>query len=74
MSENILILGNGFDIAMGRKTSYEDFLMFSDYIYICLNYPIRYPEDDLEEIERVNLNKLERGDISEIETDRKSVV
>jgi len=31
MSDNILILGNGFDIAMGRKTSYEDFLMFSDY-------------------------------------------
>ncbi|MCR5492633.1 MAG: bacteriophage abortive infection AbiH family protein [Streptococcus sp.] len=28
MVENILILGNGFDLAMGRKTSYEDFLRF----------------------------------------------
>ena len=74
MSDNILILGNGFDIAMGRKTSYEDFLMFADYIYICLNYPIRYPEYDSEEVERVNLNKLERGDISEIETDLKRKV
>ena len=74
MSDNILILGNGFDIAMGRKTSYEDFLMFSDYIYICLNYPIRYPKYDSEEVERVNLNKLERGDISEIETDLKRKV
>lgn len=28
MVENILILGNGFDLAMGRQTSYEDFLSF----------------------------------------------
>ena len=28
MVNNILILGNGFDLAMGRKTSYEDFLRF----------------------------------------------
>lgn len=28
MVKNILILGNGFDLAMGRKTSYEDFLRF----------------------------------------------
>ncbi|WP_270277498.1 AbiH family protein [Streptococcus infantarius] len=28
MVENILILGNGFDLAMERKTSYEDFLRF----------------------------------------------
>ncbi|WP_274641674.1 AbiH family protein [Streptococcus equinus] len=28
MVKNILILGNGFDLAMGRKTSYEDFLIF----------------------------------------------
>lgn len=28
MVENILILGNGFDLAMGRQTSYEDFLRF----------------------------------------------
>lgn len=28
MVKNILILGNGFDLAMRRKTSYEDFLRF----------------------------------------------
>ena len=36
MAENILILGNGFDLAMGRKTSYEDFFFFIDYFYILL--------------------------------------
>jgi len=30
MTETILILGNGFDIAMGRKTKYEEFLEFSN--------------------------------------------
>lgn len=30
MAETILILGNGFDIAMGRKTKYEEFLEFSN--------------------------------------------
>lgn len=32
MVENILILGNGFDLAMGRKTSYGDFLRFLNSI------------------------------------------
>ena len=36
MADNILILGNGFDLAMGRKTSYEDFFFFIDYFYILL--------------------------------------
>ncbi|HEM3686862.1 TPA: hypothetical protein U1C84_002178, partial [Streptococcus suis] len=34
MADTILILGNGFDLAMKRKTSYEDFLRFIDYFYI----------------------------------------
>ncbi|HFI0227904.1 TPA: AbiH family protein [Streptococcus suis] len=34
MSENILILGNGFDLAMGRKTSYGDFLKFAKHIKV----------------------------------------
>ncbi|HEM6345502.1 TPA: hypothetical protein U2D23_000568 [Streptococcus suis] len=34
MAENILILGNGFDLAMGRKTSYEDFLKFARHIKV----------------------------------------
>ncbi len=34
MVNNILILGNGFDLAMGRKTSYEDFLRFLNSISV----------------------------------------
>ncbi|HEM5160668.1 TPA: hypothetical protein U1261_000990 [Streptococcus suis] len=34
MAENILILGNGFDLAMGRKTSYGDFLKFARHIKV----------------------------------------
>ena len=30
MAETILILGNGFDIAMGRKTKYEEFIEFTN--------------------------------------------
>ena len=30
MTETILILGNGFDIAMGRKTKYEEFIEFTN--------------------------------------------
>ncbi|MGJ7437927.1 AbiH family protein [Streptococcus equinus] len=37
MVENILILGNGFDLAMGRKTSYEDFLRFLNSISFLLS-------------------------------------
>lgn len=37
MVENILILGNGFDLAMGRKTSYGDFLRFLNLISFLLS-------------------------------------
>ena len=30
MADTILILGNGFDIAMGRKTKYEEFIEFTN--------------------------------------------
>ena len=30
MADTILILGNGFDIAMGRKTKYEEFIKFTN--------------------------------------------
>lgn len=33
MADNILILGNGFDIAMGRKTRYENFIDFANDLY-----------------------------------------
>lgn len=34
MADTILILGNGFDLAMGRKTSYTDFLEFADKLFV----------------------------------------
>lgn len=33
MAETILILGNGFDIAMGRKTKYTDFIDFEKQLF-----------------------------------------
>ncbi|WP_270314806.1 AbiH family protein [Streptococcus infantarius] len=37
MVKNILILGNGFDLAMGRKTSYGDFLRFLNSLSFLLS-------------------------------------
>ena len=34
MAETVLILGNGFDIAMNRKTKYTDFIEFEQRLYI----------------------------------------
>ena len=34
MADTILILGNGFDLAMERKTSYKDFLEFADKLFV----------------------------------------
>lgn len=45
MTENILILGNGFDLAMGRKTSYGDFLKFSRIVLIYRELIYKRPED-----------------------------
>ena len=33
MADTILILGNGFDIAMGRKTKYTDFIAFEKQLF-----------------------------------------
>ena len=41
MAETILILGNGFDIAMGRKTKYTDFIEFEQRLF-------DRPESDLQ--------------------------
>ena len=41
MADTILILGNGFDIAMGRKTKYTDFIEFEQRLFA-------EPESDLQ--------------------------
>lgn len=33
MADTILILGNGFDLSMGRKTSYSDFAEFANNLW-----------------------------------------
>jgi len=33
MADTILIMGNGFDIAMGRKTKYTDFIEFEKQLF-----------------------------------------
>lgn len=48
MADTILILGNGFDLAMGRKTSYKDFLEFADKLF---PKPYKEYEDFLEKNE-----------------------
>lgn len=42
MADTILILGNGFDIAMGRKTKYEEFLEFSNNLNSRKKYIISF--------------------------------
>ena len=34
MADTILILGNGFDLSMGRKTSYSDFIEFANNLFL----------------------------------------
>ena len=41
MADTILILGNGFDLSMGRKTSYSDFVEFASNLFL-------EKEDDLQ--------------------------
>lgn len=53
MADNILILGNGFDLVMGRKTSYEDFLRFSNAVNLLFSYVIR--DIDLSDSNFINI-------------------
>ena len=53
MADNILILGNGFDLAMDRKTSYEDFLRFSNAVNLLFSYVIR--DIDLSDSNLINI-------------------
>ena len=36
---NMLIIGNGFDLAHERPTTYSDFLQFLNYILLAKDYP-----------------------------------
>lgn len=42
MADTILILGNGFDIAMGRKTKYEEFIEFTNDLSSRKKYIINF--------------------------------
>lgn len=72
MAETILILGNGFDLAMGRKTSYNDFLEFAEKLFaekdIQLEDFLNSNRIDIEKyrdnlyIQFINENKFKLGD------------
>lgn len=72
MADTILILGNGFDLAMGRKTSYNDFLEFAEKLFSEKNVQLEdflYSNQiDIEKfrnnlyIQFINENKLKLGD------------
>ena len=71
---NILVLGNGFDLAHGLPTTYKDFLKFIDETHIYYNHfykeKNKYPsDDDFEEFPffdyLVKLENDNRGDLIE---------
>lgn len=53
MADTILILGNGFDIAMGRKTKYTDFIDFEKQLF-------SNPDDRLREFLKVKNIRIEK--------------
>ena len=53
MADTILILGNGFDIAMGRKTKYTDFIEFEKQLF-------SNPNKELLEFLKVKNIKIEK--------------
>lgn len=53
MADTILILGNGFDIAMGRKTKYTDFIDFEKQLF-------SNPNEDLLEFLKVKNIRIEK--------------
>ena len=53
MADTILILGNGFDIAMGRKTKYTDFIEFEKQLF-------SNPDGELLEFLEVKNIKIEK--------------
>ena len=53
MADTILILGNGFDIAMDRKTKYTDFIDFEKQLF-------SNPDEELLEFLKVKNIKIEK--------------
>ena len=69
MTENILILGNGFDLAMKRKTSYEDFLKFSRIVLIYRELISKKSEDvssieELADYLKIPKEEIEKGGVA----------
>ena len=52
MADTILILGNGFDIAMGRETKYENFIKFEQRLFT-------EPESDLQILDHIFVKSLD---------------
>lgn len=64
--KNILVIGNGFDLAIKRKTSYEDFIKFACQItgfpnesishFLCGNYTLYDKESFINQYKEFQVN------------------
>lgn len=51
---NILVIGNGFDLACGLKTSYSDFVKYLVYIPVLNNYKMLIKYGHIKEFQSIN--------------------
>lgn len=56
--KNVLLVGNGFDLALGQKTKYSDFLLYLILIY---SVYIALDEPDELDIKKINIEDIEKG-------------
>ncbi len=51
---NILVIGNGFDLACGLKTSYSDFVKYLVFIPVLNNYKMLIKYGQIKEFQSIN--------------------
>ncbi len=56
--KNVLLVGNGFDLALGQKTKYSDFLLYLILIY---SVYIALDEPNELDIRKFNIDDIEKG-------------
>lgn len=56
--KNVLLVGNGFDLALGQKTKYSDFLLYLILIY---SVYIALDEPNELDIKKINIEDIEKG-------------
>lgn len=56
--KNVLLVGNGFDLALGQKTKYSDFLLYLILIY---SVYIALDEPNELDVKKFNIDDIEKG-------------